>query len=234
MEVTNNGKYIFIVTGIYNGKTLTKEIEIEVNKYKSAVGIVKYDAGEWTQEEIEQLKELNLYDLNATHTNNGTVKADDETGLNLTFGGFTYKGSGDASIDGVITSRNQSINTNYDGWQILETEENANGKTYVKKIIHAGLPEQFVYCYVSTVNDRNVKYIMYNGTIMQNYNKTPKGNTINPRNWDMYRDKELDQKNMINNVHLFTTDEYYEVGAYNTGLGKSIVPVRKCWLLDNE
>lgn len=73
--ITKNGKYTFIATGIYNGKTITKEIEITVNKYKSATGL-------------------------------GT--------------------------------------TNYDGWQILEGEIRV-GKKYVKKLVHAGTPENFVY-----------------------------------------------------------------------------------------
>ena len=81
----------------------TKEIEIEVKKYKTAPNLVKYDAGEWTQEEIETLKSQSLYDINIGKRN----------GAKFTFGGFTYKGNSENSKyindKTVITSRNQSV-----------------------------------------------------------------------------------------------------------------------------
>lgn len=162
--ITKNGKYVFIVKGIYSGKTIEEEKEVEVNKYKSPSGIVQYDAGEWTQEEIAELQSKSLYDLNYNRQYNQKYKLNDSEGLVYTFGGFTYKGSSDANINGVITSRNQSVSPAqgygtpyYNGWQLMKTEtkEDANGsviknsdgtdRIYVKSIIHAGSPENFVY-----------------------------------------------------------------------------------------
>jgi len=34
--VTTNGKYVFVVTGTYNDNSITKEIEVTVNKYQAA------------------------------------------------------------------------------------------------------------------------------------------------------------------------------------------------------
>lgn len=134
--VTKNGTYQFTVTGIYQEKTITKEIEIKVNQYKSAQNLVQYDAGDWTKEEIEELKKQCLYELNYNRKTNAKYKLNDpenENALGFTFGGFTYKGDPEnASLinDGkIITSRNQSIPRNtsglpsYDGWQILEIKD---------------------------------------------------------------------------------------------------------------
>ena len=65
--ITKNGKYTFTATGTYNGKTVTKEVNIKVNKYKAAKDLVKYDAGEWTYEDIYGVNGLNenkLYSIN--------------------------------------------------------------------------------------------------------------------------------------------------------------------------
>ena len=51
--ITANGKYTFIVRGTYNGKTIEEEKEVIVNQYKAQGGFVQYDAGNWTQEEIQ-------------------------------------------------------------------------------------------------------------------------------------------------------------------------------------
>ena len=96
----------------------------------------------------------------------------------------------------------------YDGWIILDSYEE-NGKKYVRKLIHAGTPESFSYCregdgtyralYLLTgqVKDNNENYKKLADTVT----------TINVRNWDMYRDVELDNKGYIKNVHLMTYDE---------------------------
>ena len=168
--VTENGKYIFKVSGTYNGKTVEEEKDVLVNQYISAKNIVKYDAGEWTKDEIEELKSQNLYMINKEKTRNSKFNLNDkENGLNFTFGGFTYKEdteNEDAIIDGtVITSRNQGINSGenlaydsiFDGWQLLnmETKNDENGNTiknsdgsdriFVTKIVHSGTPELFVF-----------------------------------------------------------------------------------------
>ena len=89
-----------------DGKNDTTEPDLTIYNY-TATGMVEYDAGSWTQEEINQLKSLNLYNINVEKAASST------SGLNLTFGGFTYKGdTTNASYinDGTITtSRNKSI-----------------------------------------------------------------------------------------------------------------------------
>lgn len=163
-EITKNGTYTFIATGVYEGKTITKEIAIKVEKYRMQGGFVQYDAGDWTKEEIEDLQNLKLYELNAKHITNGVYKVSDDNGFNLTFGGYTYKGdSKNENTAGVITSRNQSISSKYNGWQILSAttkkdetgnvicNEDGTERMYVNKIIHAGVPENLVL--VVTRND---------------------------------------------------------------------------------
>lgn len=216
-EITSNGTYQFTATAEYQGKTITKEIEIKANKYQSADGVVKYDAGEWTKEEIEELQTSCLYDLNASRSQSKIFKLKDSTGINLTFGGFTYKGSADSSIDDIVTSRNQSVTPeqgnaggygkpNYDGWQILEkTEDTTTGRTYVTKIIHAGSPENFVYTYTTANDAYRAMYLLSGGSQETGYSKLSDGTQINVRNWDMYKDKN--QLDLIDEVHCMTKEE---------------------------
>ena len=197
--VTGNGKYTFIVRGTYNGKTIEEEKEVIVNQYMSAQGVVKYDAGNWTQAEIKELQGKNLYNINKEKTASNT------SGLNFTFGGFTYEGdtANKTDIDSgkIITSRNQSVTPQsgygtpkYSGWQILESKEE-NGKTYVTKITHAGSPENFVYYFTKDYDNRRVEYILSSGK------RQTGDNTYQPRSWQMYVDQS--QKDLIAN----TTDK---------------------------
>ena len=211
--IVRNGKYTFIVTGIYNGKTITEEKEITVNQYQSSVGVVKYDAGEWTKEEIEELQSKKLYDVNTTRGKNNIFKLNNDTGLDFTFGGFTYKGDTEnENKTGIITSRNQSTipeqiagNAKYEGWVVLEKKEE-NEKTYVTKLVHAGVPESFVYYYTNTNDAYRADYLLSNGLRQTQYSILKDNVTkINPRNWDMYKDKK--QLDLIKEVHLMTYDE---------------------------
>ena len=198
--VTANGKYTFIISGTYNGKTMSEEKKVVVNQYKIQGGFVKYNAGDWTKEEIEELQGQGLYNINKGKVANTT------TGLNFTFGGFTYKGdtANQTDIDSknIITSRNDSVAPQsgwgapkYSGWQILESKEE-NGRTYVSKIVHAGSPENFVYYYTTTGCDsRKVEYILSGGKRQTTYN------TYKPRSWQMYVDEN--QKDLITD----TTDK---------------------------
>lgn len=216
--IIKNGTYTFIATGTYEEKTITKEIVIKVNKYRMQGGFVQYDAGDWTEEEINELQNQKLYYLNATHTTNWLYKASDDNGFNLTFGGYTYKGdSENENTTGVITSRNQSISSMYSGWRILSTttkkdesgniicNEDGTERMYVNKIIHAGVPENFVL--VVTRNDCEAfikEYILSSGK-----NRTEYGSLgdirFNARNWDMYKDKN--QMDLIKNVHVLRVQE---------------------------
>ena len=198
--VTANGKYTFIISGTYNGKTISEEKEVIVNQYMSAQGVVQYNAGDWTKEEIEELQGQSLYNINKEKVTKYTA------GLNFTFGGFTYEGdttnASDIASGNIITSRNQSVSPEsgwgtpkYSGWQILESKEE-NGRTYVSKIIHAGSPENFVYHYKTTsYGNRIVEYILSGGTRQTTYN------TYKPRSWQMYVDES--QKDLIED----TTDK---------------------------
>ena len=195
-QVTSNGKYTFKVSGTYNGKTIEEEKEVIVNQYMSAQGVVQYDAGNWTQAEIQELQGKNLYNINKEKIANTTV------GLDFTFGGFTYEGdtasASDIASGNIITSRNQSVTPQsgygipkYSGWQILESKEE-NGKTYVTKIIHAGSPENFVYYYTTNYDAYRAEYILANGKRQTGYN------TYQSRSWQMYVDKS--QNDLIANT----------------------------------
>ena len=192
-QVSSNGKYTFKVSGTYNGKTVEEEKEVTVNQYMSAQGVVQYDAGNWTQAEIQALQSKNLYNINKSK------KESKESGLNFTFGGFTYEGDtankSDIDSGNIITSRNQSVapekgygTPKYSGWQILESKEE-NGKTYITKIIHAGSPENFAYYYTTSGDNRRVEYILSGGKRQIGYN------TYQPRSWQMYVDQK--QKDLI-------------------------------------
>ena len=223
--VTGNGKYTFIVRGTYNGKTIEEEKEVIVNQYMSVQGVVQYDAGDWTKEEIEELQSQNLYMINKEKNKNSTFNLNDSnSGLNFTFGGFTYKGDttneSDIASGKIITSRNQSVapqsgrgTPKYSGWQLLttETKQDENGNTiknadgsdriYVTKITHAGSPENFVYEYTANWDNRRAEYLLSSGKRQKEYSTLSTGKTINPRNWQMYVDQK--QKDLIVN----TTDK---------------------------
>ena len=188
--ITKNGTYTFVVTGTYGeGKTITKEVEVKVNKYEATKWLVQYDAGNWTEDEINALKVKKLYNINTAKKASGNEE------LKFTFGGFTYKedSSGNAnttyaneiSNGTVITSRNQSVvadegysKPTYEGWQILEIQDSARNKitneieisnklenlssgekVYVTKLVHAGSPENFVYYATTTSHEEENKNI---------------------------------------------------------------------------
>ena len=236
--ITKNGTYTFVITGTYgDGKIITKEVEVKVNKYQAATGLVQYDAGEWTEEEINELKNKSLYNINTAKI----VSADE--GLYFTFGGFTYAkdSSGNANIayaneiknGTVITSRNHSVAPQngygtpaYEGWQILEIKDssgniisneteisnkldnlNSEEKIYVTKLVHAGSPENFVYGYTTYYDAYRAEYILSGGVRQENYNTFSNGITINGRDWSMYEDTNLKAKGYIDEVHAMTYDE---------------------------
>ena len=196
-------------------EVISQTINIDLVTYNyTTTGMVEYDAGKWTQEEINQLKSLNLYNINIERTI-GTA-----AGLNFTFGGFTYKGdTANASniSNGIITtSRNKSITTSSgrsstksDGWIILEWGETSGTKKYVKKLISAGSPENFVF---ATGSDNRgayrAEYVLSGGTRQTGYA------TYKPRSFDMYKDKN--KTNMIEEVHCMTKDEANKIVSDNT------------------
>ena len=227
--VNSNGKYTFKVSGTYNNKEIIEEKDVIVNQYKSAQGVVQYDAGDWTEDEINELKEQRLYMINREKTYNSTFNLNDpNSGLNFTFGGFTYKGDTENEEDiesgNIITSRNQSVAPQsgngipkYSGWQILESYKK-DGKEYIKKIVHVGSPENFVYYYTQN-NDAYRAIYLLTGTT--SFKKLSDNNTlINTRNWDMYRDKALNSEGYINSISLITSNQVQgtmsALGFYNS------------------
>ena len=208
--VTSNGKYTFKVSGAYNGKTISEEKEVIVNQYQAQGGFVQYDAGNWTKEEIEELKKQRLYNINKEKTYNDKYSLNtdeyDKSALNFTFGGFTYKEDTENKeyIDNGIlaTSKNQCISSYYDsteyqpinkgGWQVLTSTVN-DGKTYVTQLVHAGSSENFVFYNPNPTYER-MEYIFNSRN--DNYGSNlPNGKKINKRDWQMYIDEK--QKDLI-------------------------------------
>lgn len=224
-EIKNNGRYFFIATGMYDGKKIEREIKVEVNKYKAAVELVKYDAGSWTKEEIDELERLSLYDLNAKRELSAGYKFLG-TGFNFTFGGFTYEGdlNYEEEIENgdVVTSRNKSVRSGigtpyYDGWQVLEKEyDEGRNRTYIKKIIHAGAPENFVLADIGHVYVNYAEYIISSGKKATNYKNWNSEITLNPRSFDMYIDKN--QRDLVKEVHCINGEEALKI----TGNGLNI------------
>jgi len=218
--ITKNGNYKFVITAQYNGKKVEIQKNVEVNQFEVATNLVKYDAGKWTKEEIDKLKEQKLYNININHSYNSDFGLESESGLNLTFGGFTYDGDNEnekyINNGKIITSRNQSVspgsregNTKYsEGWQVF-TSIQENNKTYVKQLIHVGASENFVFQPASTDSQDGgrAEYILSSGTRLEQYNTIPSGLKINYRNWNEYRDKDLDNKGMIKGIHIMTLEE---------------------------
>lgn len=246
-QITKNGTYTFIVSGTHGEKTITEEVEVKVNKYQSAPNLVKYDAGEWTQEEIAELQDKSLYDINIDRSYGSGLKVDNSDRVGFTFGGFTYSGDPNHMTEinegTIITNRNQSVDPmdgfgspKYEGWVIYKTEqkEDENGnkitnpdgspKVYVKSIIHAGSPENFAYYnsdpYTQQLNRRAV-YILSSGLRNTSFNTSPNNtsNVLNPRNWDMYKDKELDRKGYIDRVEM----AQYSDDDHPSGMGSRFV-----------
>ena len=204
-EVTGLTNGIVYMIAYDNAGNETKSDEKKITVQKPLV--VKYDAGTWTQAEINELG--SLYNYNSGHTAS--------TALNFTFGGFK---AGD--------SRNSSVSPQsgwgtpkYEGWQVLESEEkivNGEKRLYIKSIVHAGAPENFVYYYsYSQTNDAyRAEYILSNGKT-KNSSLTSNIPT-KTRNWDKYKDQS--KLDLIDDVHVMTYAEAAKLpndNARNTG-----------------
>ena len=205
-QVSSNGKYTFKISGTYNGKTVEEEKEVIVNQYMSAQGVVQYDAGNWTQEEINELG--SLYNYNSSHTSSYE--------LNFTFGGFK---AGDSRNSSVSPESGKGTPT-YEGWIVLESEEktvNGEKRLYIKSIVHAGAPENFVYWY-SQGNDAYVaEYILSSGKI-KNSSLTSNIPT-KTRNWDKYKDQS--KLDLIDSVRCMTFGDAYKITNNSFGTNDS-------------
>ena len=195
-QVTTNGKYTFKVSGTYNGKTISEDKDVTVNQYMSAQNVVQYDAGTWTQEEINELG--SLYNENSSHTAS--------TALNFTFGGFKAGDSRNSSV----SPESGSGTPTYEGWQVLESEEktvNGEKRLYIKSIVHAGAPENFVYYYTQTNDAYRAEYILSSGKT-KNSSLTSNIPT-KTRNWDKYKDQS--KLSLIDSVRCMTYDDAYKI-----------------------
>ena len=181
---------------------VSNNIEVATTTFNyTADKMVEYDAGEWTKAEINTLKGLDLYNINIARSSSPA----------FTFGGFTYKGdttnASNISNGTITTNRNKSIapqsgcgTPTSDGWEVLEWGNIDGNKRYVKKLIHAGSPENFVFNYNSSSNSGLEAEYVLGGE------RETKYATYQPRSFDMYKDKT--KENMIKEVHAMTLEEF--------------------------
>ena len=98
----------------------------------------------------------------------------------------------------------------YEGWQVLESEEKTvkgEKRIYIKSIVHAGAPENFVY-YINQYADAcRAEYILSNGKT-KNSNLTSNIPT-KTRNWEKYKDQS--KLSLIDDVHVMTFAEAYKL-----------------------
>ena len=99
---------------------------------------------------------------------------------------------------------------------MLESEV-TNGKTYIKSIVHAGAPENFVYYYNTSNDSYRAEYILSSGKTKnaELESEIP----TNTRNWEMYKDKS--KLNLIASVHCMTkadADKLPNDNARKTGV----------------
>lgn len=199
--LTSGTQYTVYMIAYDNAGNETKSNEKTITVQKplsyAPSGVVAYDAGKWTQTEINNLG--SLYNYNSSHTASSS--------LQFTFGGFKAGDSRNSSV----TCKNGT--PTYEGWRVLEMEEN-NGKTYIKSIIHAGAPENFVHYYIQENDGYRAEYILSSGTRQTSY-KTSKGS----RNWDMYKDQS--KLNLIDSVHCMIINDiekFSDNNAKGTGV----------------
>ena len=178
-----------------------KKITVQKPIAYAPAGVVQYDAGTWTQSEIDALDDL--YNENSSHSA--------DSSLNFKFGGFK---AGDSRNSSVSPQSGYGTPT-YDGWIVLESEV-TNRKTYIKSIVHAGAPENFVYYYTKEYDGYRAEYILSSGKTKnaELESEIP----TNTRNWEMYKDKS--KLNLIASVHCMTkadADKLPDNNARKTG-----------------
>ena len=119
-----------------------------------------------------------------------------------------------------------SYSSKFEGWQLLNTEtkkdeegnviKNNDGsdRIFVTKIIHAGVPELFAFQFTCEEGDGcRAEYLLSGGERQTGYSTLSTGETINPRNWNMYKDKN--QENLIDNVHCLTREERWNATDFD-------------------
>lgn len=102
----------------------------------------------------------------------------------------------------------------------LNNANNTDSKKYVKSIIHAGAPENFVYYFTTNDDSYRAEYLLSGGERQTSYNKlSDNTTTINARDWQEYID--TNQSNLIadktvggltkKDIHILTYNEAYEI-----------------------
>ena len=210
-----------IATDLSNNSSLAKTITIGVDEPKEDVTGVKpselfdstgsnteklhigdfinYDAGTWTQEEINSVKTGLKTDL---QTANGST--------NLPYKAFQFGGFAEGS------SRNESVESEDSQYNYIKDKATGNGVTGWRvfdidgdkvTLVSAGNPEAYYQWYND--NDAYVTEYMLTGEIDANWgNGETEKDKYQRRNWDTYINKK---QNAINAIPLTKTrlDEWY-------------------------
>ena len=98
----------------------------------------------------------------------------------------------------------------YEGWQVLESEEktvNGEKRIYIKSIVHAGAPENFVYYYIQDNEAYRAEYILSNGK--RKNSRLTSYIPTKTRNWDKYKDQS--KLDLIDSVRCMTYDDAYKI-----------------------
>lgn len=114
----------------------------------------------------------------------------------------------------------------------------------VYSLIHAGTPENFYFVNKERYDAYRAEYLLSGGVRGGNNTTISSGISINPRKLDMYKDKELDEKGYIKDIHFMTLNDgwnndnyknYWEmrdtggvyflasIGSYNKAMNKYLL-----------
>ena len=198
--LTNGTEYIVYMIAYDNVGNETKSNEKKITVKKpinyATSGVVQYDAGTWTQAEINELGSLYYY--NSSHIAGDAIR--------FTFGGFKAGDSRNSSV----SPQSGKGTPKYEGWIVLESEEktvNGEKRIYIKSIVHAGAPENFVYYYIQDNEAYRAEYILSNGK--RKNSRLTSYIPTKTRNWDKYKDQS--KLDLIDSVHCMTYDDSYKI-----------------------
>ncbi|MDO5557946.1 MAG: hypothetical protein Q4G05_06935, partial [Clostridia bacterium] len=186
-----------------------------INKYKDVNqgDFINYDAGDWSESQIQNLKNLGLYaeDITTGFTTN--------VYNSYTFQGFTYRDNVNAANSRyrhALKSRNASLiqTANYSGISLYNggwrVRNNPKQDGYIE-LISAGAPELYTYNFDGEDNGQDNKpygsyisdYVLSGGTKNGEYLEQF-GIEKNGRQLDMYENSFSEK----DSAHVFSLDEY--------------------------
>ncbi|MBR3254722.1 MAG: hypothetical protein IKF97_00620 [Clostridia bacterium] len=165
---------------------------------------VNYDAGKWTQKDIDSLG--NLY--------SGEDLPISGTSTRYTFGGFKV---GQSRNDSITPSENEEYENVFSGgWRVLSVN---NDNTI--NIVHAGTPESYRH-YTSN----SISLYVLKGEESEGVNTT----TCSKRNWTMYENTKYA---VSNSAHLMNKDEAYNITNSSSNTDNSLRTIGTYyWLAD--